>query len=91
MNPLIADLHTLFTLTTLRFLDRLNSFDMSTSFILFHNSDILPQKGSTRNCSDRTRQKNFSRAKAQRRRESPGNAVALCAFAPLQATSFRKS
>lgn len=44
VNPLIADLHALFTLMKLWLLDRLNSCDMSTTLILIHNGDILPQK-----------------------------------------------
>ena len=44
VDPSIPDLHTLFTLMTLRLPDRLNSFDMSTTFILIHNGNILPQK-----------------------------------------------
>jgi len=41
VNPLIPDLHTLFTLTALRMLNRLDSFDMSTTFISIHNPGIL--------------------------------------------------
>jgi hypothetical protein len=42
VNPLITDLHALFTFATLRMLNRLDSFDMSTTFIIIHNAGILP-------------------------------------------------
>src|SRR5215217_1461819 len=43
VNPLIPDLHTLFTFMTLRMLNRLNSLDMSATFFIVHNGAILPQ------------------------------------------------
>ena len=41
VNPLIPDLHTLFTFTALRMFNRLDSFDMSTTFVIIHNVGIL--------------------------------------------------
>jgi hypothetical protein len=41
VNPLIPDLDTLFTFTALRMLNRIDSFDMSTTFLVIHSAGIL--------------------------------------------------
>jgi hypothetical protein len=41
VNPLGPDLHTLLTFTALRMLNRLDSFDMSTTFFITHDVGIL--------------------------------------------------
>jgi hypothetical protein len=76
VNPLIPDLHTLFTFLTLRMLNRFDSLDMSATFFFVHNGAILPQNS-------------FSHKEAQKAQMIPLNFFRLALSAGPSCHSLR--
>ena len=88
VNPLITDLHALFTFVTLRMLDRLDRLDMSTSNVIVHNANILPQNRLSHKAAQMTQVCSCSSStqadSSHRHHKNSGNGVSNLRTQPLE-------